>query len=235
MSSPILHKLSIEELWRKRLSDAKLHLDFARNYVAEVSVDFPMPASSDGIVARRHAIKAEMVALQEYNRVLRIYEKLVIEGVPSNEIQTGDDRLTNLLNSAIAASNADMGNIQLFDLSTNTLRIEAQLGFDSRFLEFFNRVHEGQAACGTALKTGSQVVVEDVMTSLIFAGSPSLEAMLDARARAVQSTPIIGRTGPLGILSTHYHRPVRPSERDLEVLELFSIRAANIIEGSPSL
>ena len=234
MSSLILDKPSLEELWRKHVADAKLRLDFARNYVAEVSLDFPIPSSSDGTVALRHAMRAEMLALQEYNRVLRIYERLVVDGVVSNEIRPGDDRLTSLLNSAIAATSADMGNIQLFDLSTNTLRIEAQLGFDSRFLGFFNCVHEGEAACGTALKTGSQVVVEDVTTSPIFVGSPSLDAMLDARARAVQSTPIIGRTGPLGILSTHYNRPVRPSDKDLELMELFATRAASIVEGSSS-
>lgn len=234
MSSPTLHKPSVEELWRERLADAKLRLDFSRNYVQEVAFDFPIPASPDGIVALRHAMRAEELALKEYNRVLRIYENIVVERVVSNGIQPGDNRLTNLLNSAIAATGADMGNIQLFNSSTNTLRIEAQLGFDSRFLEFFNCVHEGQAACGTALKTRSQVVVDDVTTSPIFAGSPSLEVMLDARSRAVQSTPIIGRTGAVGILSTHYHRPVRPSDKDLQLLEVFAVRAASIIEGSSS-
>ena len=85
--------------------------------------------------------------------------------------------------------------------------------------------------CGTALSSGSQVVVDDITMSPIFLGTASLEAMLDARARAVQSTPIIGPTGLLGMISTHYHRPVHPSESALVSLEGFANKAARIIEG----
>lgn len=45
-------------------------------------------------------------------------------------------------------------------------------------------MREGETACGTALTTGAQVVIEDVLESPIFLGSDCLEVMLDARARA---------------------------------------------------
>lgn len=43
----------------------------------------------------------------------------------------------------------------------------------------------------------SRVIVEDVRKSPIFAGTPALEVMLAARARAVQSTPLVTRSARL--------------------------------------
>jgi len=138
-------------------------------------------------------------------------------------------RLVEILDWAIATTHADMGNIQLFDSAVGALRIKVQRGFDGRFLDFFDNVHTGEAACGTALQTGEQVVVEDVTESPIFLGTDSLEVMLNARARAVQSTPLISNGNLIGMLSTHYHRPLRPSGRDLCLLELLARRAGRFI------
>ena len=55
--------------------------------------------------------------------------------------------------------------------------------------------------------------------------------MLAAEARAVQSTPLVSRTGKvLGMFSTHYRRPRRPSERELQLLDLLARQAADLIE-----
>ena len=93
------------------------------------------------------------------------------------------------------------------------LRIAAHRGFDSSFLEFFGEVHDGLAACGSALQKGERVIVEDVASSPIFAGTGARDAMLAAEARAVQSTPLVSRSGKvLGMFSTHYRRRM-PAER----------------------
>ncbi len=73
--------------------------------------------------------------------------------------------------------------------------------------------------------------MEDVATSPIFAGTPALAAMLDAEARAVQSTPLVSRSGKLlGMFSTHYRTPRCPTERDLRLLDLLARQAADLIE-----
>lgn len=237
MTSPAPERIVDKEFWRKRLNDAKLRLDLARNYVNEVRSDLSLRLllPPDGKLALHAAIQAEKLSLQKYARVLEHYEKLTMTGIPPSgaESAEGRTRLTKVLHSAITTTRADIGNIQILDSSANSLRILVQLGFDSRFLGFFNHVHAGQAACGAALASGSQIVVEDVTTSPIFAGTDSLDAMLDARARAVQSTPLIGTSGRLlGMLSTHYHRTVRPSEDDLQILKLYGERAALVIESA---
>jgi signal transduction histidine kinase/DNA-binding response OmpR family regulator len=138
--------------------------------------------------------------------------------------------LHEILAGAIDITDADKGNIQLQE--QGKLRIVAQIGFEAPFLEFFERVSEHQAACGTALALGERVVIDDVTKSPVFAGSPALDVLLAANVRAVQSTPLISRTGHVvGMFSTHYSTaPHRPSERELRVLDMLARQAADLIE-----
>jgi GAF domain-containing protein len=139
--------------------------------------------------------------------------------------------LMAFVDAAIEVSGATMANLQVFDRSTSALRIGAQRGFDRPFLEFFDRVNDGHAACGTAFQSRSRVIVEDVGESPIFLGTPALEVVLDAGVRAVQSTPLVGPSGSVvGILSTHRCWPGRPSERDLRLLDLVARSAGAWLE-----
>ena len=141
--------------------------------------------------------------------------------------------LDQVMDAAIEIVGADMGNIQLY--RNGRLRIVCQRGFRPAFLDFFDSVEQGEAACGTALQRGERVVVPDVLESAIFAGTPSLEVMLQADARSVQSTPLQSRSGAvLGMLSTHYHEPHQPTDRDFRLLDLLARQAADLIEGNLS-
>ena len=49
--------------------------------------------------------------------------------------------------------------------------------------------------------------------------------------RAVQTTPLFSRSGkPLGMLSTHWKRPHKPSSRDLKLFDVLARQAADAIE-----
>ncbi len=147
--------------------------------------------------------------------------------VPSSETTT---LLLEIVDTAIAVTAADMGNIQLLDPASGTLRIVASRGLEQPFLDFFNSGSGGDGACGAAMRQGKRVIVEDVTTSSIFAGSPELEPMMEAGIRSVQSTPLMARSGRLvGMLSTHCRLPHRPDERDLGVLDLLARQAADWI------
>jgi signal transduction histidine kinase/ActR/RegA family two-component response regulator len=75
------------------------------------------------------------------------------------------------------------------------------------------------------------VIVEDVNLSPIFAGNPALDVQLQAGVRAVQSTPVMSRSGKfLGVFSTHYETPGRPDEQALRLLDLLARLTADIIE-----
>ncbi len=143
-----------------------------------------------------------------------------------------DVSLQAILDAAIEITGADKGNIQLFDPASNTLELIVQRGFEGRFLEFFARVRRDEPlACSAAMQTCGQVVVEDVTQSDIFAGQKSLDVLLEAGIRAVQSTPLLNASGEIiGMISTHFARPHRPSERQLRHVELLGRQVTDYLE-----
>jgi PAS domain S-box-containing protein len=144
--------------------------------------------------------------------------------------------LLEIVDAALAITAADMGNIQLFDRGSGVLKIVAQRGFEKPFLDFFSAIHQGQAACGSALQSGERVVIEDVAASSLFEGKPAREVLLAAGVRAVVSTPLFTRSGQIvAMLSTHYRQPRRPSDRDLHALDLLARQAADWIEHEQEL
>ncbi len=133
-----------------------------------------------------------------------------------------------ILDAAIEITGAAKGNIQLID--GDVLKIAVQRGFDPPFLEFFAAVHDQSSACGAAMR-GGRVVVEDVLKSQIFAGQASLDVLLAAGVRAVQSTPLVSSSGRLlGMISTHFGQPGRPEEHQLHLVDILARQAADYLE-----
>ena len=139
--------------------------------------------------------------------------------------------MSEILDAAIAIAGADMGNIQVLDAQTDSLRIVAQRGFDRSWLDYWDRVHRGQGTCGEVLARRERVIVEDINESPLFAGTPALQVQQAAGVRAVQSTPLVSRSGELlGVFSTHYKTSRRPDERALRLLDLLARQTADMIE-----
>ena len=139
--------------------------------------------------------------------------------------------LKEVLEAAIEVTSADFGNVQLLDPAIGALRIVQQHGFLPAFLEYFDQVHDGEAACGSALRTEQRVLVEDVTHSAVFRNPQTIEVLLGAGVRAVQSTPLVGPSGRLhGMISTHYRVPKLPSDRELRALDRIVRLAADFIE-----
>ena len=138
--------------------------------------------------------------------------------------------LNEMLVAAVELLGGDMGNIQLLDPAKGALVIAAQKGFQQPFLDFFKEVSADEdSACGRALRTGERIIIEDVDADQGFA--PYRVVAHAAGYRAVQSTPLIGRHGKrLGVLSTHFRMVHRPTEHDLQLLDLYARQAADFIE-----
>src|SRR3954454_21137141 len=113
---------------------------------------------------------------------------------------------------------------------TGALEIVAQRGFHQEFLDHFSSMQIGHGGiCSRALERGERVIVEDVLTDPAFAPHHSIAT--SAGFRGVQSTPVFGRRGdPLGVISTHFRQPHRPSDRDLRFTDLYARFAAELIE-----
>ncbi|HLH52004.1 MAG TPA: PAS domain-containing protein [Verrucomicrobiae bacterium] len=138
------------------------------------------------------------------------------------------------VHAAITIADADFANVQLLEEGSR-LRMVAQHGFPPAYIDFWNNLSHTQGACGSALASGKRVIVHDVELSPIFAGQTALEFQRLAGVRAVQSTPLLSRSGkPLGMLSTHFKQPHTPDDHTLRLLDLLARQAADIIERAQS-
>jgi PAS domain S-box-containing protein len=154
-----------------------------------------------------------------------------IQQVSTRMMQVGDfpQLLEEILGVACEITQADMGSIQLAD--NGVPKIAAQQGFGLSSLESFGTIAGAEGPWGMALQQGERIIVEDVASSLVFAGTPALAEMLGAGARAFQSTPLVTRGGAaLGVLSTYYKARHRPADRDLRLLDILARMTADLIE-----
>ena len=141
--------------------------------------------------------------------------------------------LQEIMDAAVAIVDAKMGTLQLIE--DDSLLIVAHYGHQQPFLEFFSSAESRASVCGEAMQRGGRVIIEDVETSSLFVGTPSLDVMCNAGVRAVHSTPIISRAGTLlGVLTTQWDVPYSLSEHDLWRIDLLARQAADMIEQARS-
>jgi signal transduction histidine kinase len=138
--------------------------------------------------------------------------------------------LEGILDATISLQHADFGNIQLFEPSTETLRIAVHRGFPKAFLEHFAVVSADEGSvCARAMRLRETVVVQDVMHDPEYAQDRRIAQMVGYRS--VQSAPIFGRDGVFkGVLSTHFRQKSWISDRDLRLTDLYVRLAAELIE-----
>lgn len=138
--------------------------------------------------------------------------------------------LEEILYATIELQGADFGNVQLYDPTSATLSIVAQHGFGQPFLDCFHRVSaQDPGACGLALLRRKRVIIFDTETDPDFQAFRQIAAT--SGFRAVQSTPLFTRSGAiLGMLSTHFRQPHRPSAQELKLTDLYARQASDMIE-----
>jgi DNA-binding NarL/FixJ family response regulator len=131
--------------------------------------------------------------------------------------------VSELLSSVIDATAADFCTIQLFDSTNRVLKIVAQHGFESEFLNYFSTVTDNaECVCGSAMNSRSRIVITDVATDPLFPNE-TRGVLLRANVRSVQSTPLIDSFGKVvGMLSTHYSCLGPPSLHALKQVDDFA-------------
>jgi PAS domain S-box-containing protein len=151
-----------------------------------------------------------------------------------------------IMATAIALTRADAGTVQILDEATQDLVLLATQGFKRDMTDRFHRVNaSSNTPCGIALATGdkpdgmakSTTAVQTLRTFVDFdvpeSQDPdgSMRMHVEAGYLSAQSTPLVTRTGkPIGMVSTHWRKKHRPSDRELGFLDLLARQAADLIE-----
>lgn len=143
-----------------------------------------------------------------------------------------DTFYNHILDAAVSLMSSDMASMQLLDPERNQLRLLAWKGFHPQSAAFWEWVYlDSASTCGLALSAGSRVIVPDVETCDFMAGTADLDEYRRSNIRAVQSTPLVSRSGQLlGMISTHWREPHQPTERALWRLDVLARQAADLIE-----
>jgi DNA-binding NarL/FixJ family response regulator len=136
------------------------------------------------------------------------------------------------LASVVHAAKADFGNVRLFDSSNCTLKIVAQSGFPSEFLNNCATIdYMNGCACAAAMRTRVRIIVTEVSSDLVFSNE-SRNALLGAKIRSLQATPLIGSQERLiGVVSTHYVRPGGPRPEVLPKIDDLTARFLTTISS----
>lgn len=129
--------------------------------------------------------------------------------------------LATFLEKAIELMDTTIGDLQLIDGPNGVLRMEQHRGLPPEFVDFFATVSDSNTSCGVALQRKARVIVPDVATDPIFAGTTSGKMVLDVGIRSVQSTPLLTSDGRcVGMISTHdFRRGKTPTTRQTTQLD----------------
>ncbi|MET0233125.1 MAG: ANTAR domain-containing protein [Kibdelosporangium sp.] len=118
--------------------------------------------------------------------------------------------LAAFLEQVIDLMDATTGDLQLVDTPSGALRLEQHRGLPPEFVDFFAVVDDSSTPCGAALERKSRVIVKDVATDPILAGTGSGQMVLEVGIRSVQCTPLLTPDGRcIGMVSTHDSRTGR--------------------------
>ena len=168
-------------------------------------------------------VKDELAA--DLKTMLRLHE-LSTRLLKSTELQP---LLEEILDATIELLHADFGNVQLCNPQSKALEIVAQRGFKQDFLDHFANASQESGVCGRAMSQRARVIIDDVETDPGFA--PHRQIAASVGFRAVQATPLLSRNGePLGMISSHFRQPHRPSDHELRFIDLYAHLAAEFIE-----
>ena len=138
--------------------------------------------------------------------------------------------LLGILDNAMAVGQASSGALQVYNRGLGALQLLAHRGLADDVAAALRVIRpEDGTVCARAWRTGSRVKVPSVHDDPQFA--PYLPIAERCGFRAVQSTPIVGLQGQLGVLSTHFPGPYYPSSVETVLRDGWASRAARTIEN----
>jgi PAS domain S-box-containing protein len=137
--------------------------------------------------------------------------------------------LQELLAAVVKLLGADMGHVQLLSPDGAVLSLAVQQGFQPDFVEFFRELPaSGESVSVWPLTSGQRLVIENVESE------PSYESLRAvarvAGYRALMTTRLVAPDGaPLGLVSTHFRAPHRPTAQQLQRLDPYLRQASDFI------
>jgi len=137
-----------------------------------------------------------------------------------------------ILDTAVTIMQAQFACIHILNTEKHILELLGHRGLTARAAEYWSQVGADSASSyAMALGIHERIILPDVLASKALRDSPDLQIFLQNGIRAVQTTPLISRSGKLlGMLSTHWQSPHDPTSHELRALDLLARQAADLID-----
>ena len=174
--------------------------------------------------------------VSQYRLEAELADSRLLQAISSELITENDEKgfHERLLDAAISIMHSDCASLQMYKEGANGgyLELIANRGFSQEAIDRWQAVSRNTlTACGEVLRSGRRVVVPDVTKCEFMSRSDELAYFLKGGVRAVQSTPLLSRSGRLmGAFSTHWKDVHTPSDRDLRLLDILARQAADLLE-----
>ena len=151
-------------------------------------------------------------------------------------IESGDAAtlFQSVIDAACEIMCSDFASLQVYVPERGELRLIAYRGFEPACAASWEWISAGRPTiCGLALHRKERVVAPDLETFPPLAGTPELADYRSTGIRAVQSTPLLTRSGQvIGMASTHWRRATQPSEDDLRLFDVLAGLAGQLLQRS---
>lgn len=140
-----------------------------------------------------------------------------------------------IIDAAMKIMDSQYASIQMIESDdgddSNKLLLLAYRGFNCEASTFWKCVDiKSRSACGEALRTKGRVIVSNVKECGFMDGTEDQAVYLNTGINAVQTTPLYSRSGKMvGMISTHWSKCYKASERQLRLLDVVARQAADLI------
>jgi PAS domain S-box-containing protein len=138
----------------------------------------------------------------------------------------------DVLAVACEFTGTDRGCVQFLSPNGQRLEMFVWQGYpdDSPFINFFR--YEGlETGCEVARVQRQRLLIEDTVGFEGLDGTEAGAATYADGIRAAQSTPLTSRAGEtVGVISTQFRQPHRPSDHELRLLDMLAWTAAEFLE-----
>lgn len=188
----------------------------------------------EDITERKQAVSALCESQLELTKELAGWEQLQnisFQLIRGNRVEVLYDQI---LKVAMGVLRSDIATMHLScpePGKRDDLLLVGSQGLDAATMEEFKGVHiDSIYPGGESFRAGGRMMVEDI-ESCEFLNPSRLKVLRKLGIRAVQSSPLLSRSGRImGILSTYWRQPYRPSERELALCDVLMGQTADLLD-----
>jgi PAS domain S-box-containing protein len=183
------------------------------------------PTSQDSF----QELRQDVANLTDELSNMRLLQQISTELIGEGDVKKLYERLVD---AAASMMKSDFASMQMYHPQKGkdgSLQLLAHRGFDDERARMWEWIFPvSTTTCGMALSQGHRYICPDID---YLDDNENKAAYLAQGIHAVQSTPLISRTGKvLGMISTHWKTPHTPGARELDMFDILARQATDLLD-----